>query len=257
MRTQAVVLRCIDFSESSQVAALITPDLGQVHALAKGSRRPRKDGRLPLQPLSHCDIVLARKPAGQLNIVAEWTLRENFPRIGEDLDRFTRGFYGAEIVLAFATEAPEDGAFCGRLLELLRRLNLGEPPDMALFRFLTQALEAGGHRPVVDCCAHCRRGLDGAARFSPASGGALCSGCAGVDPSAFAISRGALAVMAHFALRGGRDASGLRLNAAQAGEIRRAFNEQMQYYLGRPLRSARFLAASAQQGAAPRPSARE
>lgn len=243
LRTQAVVLRCTEFSESSQVVALLTPDLGQIHGLAKGSRRPRKDGRLPFAPLIHCDIVIARKPAGQLNILAEWTLRENFPHLADNLDRLWRAFYGGEVALAFSTESPEDGAFYGRLLDLLRRLDCGEAPDMALFRYLTQALEASGHRPVVEACAHCRKALDGPTRFSPGVGGALCGDCASADPAAFAISRGALAVMAHFASRRDRDTAALRLNPVQAAEIRRAFNEQMQYYLGRPLRTARFLTA--------------
>lgn len=243
LRTQAVVLRCTDFSESSQVVAVLTPDLGQIHGLAKGSRRPRKDGRLPFEPLTHGDIVIARKPAGQLNIVAEWTLRENFPRLAGRLDRLWRAFHGGEVALAFATESPEDGAFYGRLLEFLRRLDGGEDADMALFRYLTQALDASGHRPTVEACAQCGRGLEGPTRFSPAVGGALCGECVSVDPGAFSISRGALAVMARFAARGGRETAGLRLNPVQAGEIRRAFNEQMQYYLGRPLRTARFLTA--------------
>ena len=52
-RTSGVVLRCTDYSESSQVAAILTPDLGQIHALAKGTRRPRKDGRGALDLLTH------------------------------------------------------------------------------------------------------------------------------------------------------------------------------------------------------------
>lgn len=248
LRTQGVVLRCTDFSESSQVAAFITPDLGQVHGLAKGSRRPRKDGRLPLAALTACDLVLARKPAGQLNIVAEWALRENFPRLADDLDRLWRAFYAGEVTLAFSTDSPEDGAFHGQLLTLLRRLNGAEDPDLTLFRFLTGALEASGHQPMVDTCAHCHAALEGGVRFSPAAGGALCGGCAAREAGAFLISRGALAIMARFAARRDRNEAGLRLNPVQATEIRRAFNEQMQYYLGRPLRTARFLFAPARQG---------
>jgi len=242
------VLRCIDFSESSQVVALITPELGQVRGLAKGSRRPRRDGRLPLEALTQCDVVLAQKGAGQLHIVAEWTLRETFPRLATDLSRLWRAFYADEVTMAFATETAEDGIFYGRLLDLLRRLDRGGEAELALFRFLTQALEASGHRPLVEACAQCRGPLEGTPRFSPGAGGALCGNCGRGEAGAFAISRGALAVMGRLAARSDREVGGLRLNAAQVAEIRRAFNEQMQYYLGRPLRTARFLAASAGMG---------
>jgi DNA repair protein RecO (recombination protein O) len=39
-KTQAIVLRLVEFSESSFVATLFTEDFGKVGALAKGARRP-------------------------------------------------------------------------------------------------------------------------------------------------------------------------------------------------------------------------
>ena len=99
-RTCGVVLRCTEYSESSQVAAILTPDLGQIHALAKGARRPRKDGRGALDLLDYCDLVLAQRPAGQLHILADWSLRERFPRLRADLGRIWVACYALEIALA-------------------------------------------------------------------------------------------------------------------------------------------------------------
>ena len=58
--------------------------------------------------------------------------------------------------------------------------------------------------------------------------------------AAFPISRGSLAVMTRLAAEG--PGAPLRLTRDQIREIRRAFNEQIQYHLGKPLRSERFLA---------------
>jgi hypothetical protein len=82
--------------------------------------------------------------------------------------------------------------------------------------------------------------LHGHTRFSPVSGGALCGDCTAQDPSAFSISRGSLAVMSRLAAEG--PGTALRLTRDQIREIRRAFNDQIQYHLGKPLRSERFLA---------------
>jgi hypothetical protein len=61
--TRGVVLRCTDFSETSQVVALIAPDLGQVHALANGSLRPQKGARTPLDRVTERSYGPSKKPA--------------------------------------------------------------------------------------------------------------------------------------------------------------------------------------------------
>jgi len=244
-----VVLRCTDFSESSQVAAILTPDLGQIHALAKGTRRPRKDGRGALDLLDYCDLVLARRPPGQLHILAEWSLREMFPRLRASLGGIWAACYAVEVALLATSENPDDGLLCEDLVDLLRRLDrcpiaAGERAKserLALFRFLLRALRTLGSIPATESCAHCGGPLQGLIRFSPASGGALCGGCAAQDPSSFFISRGSLSVLNRLSAEHGGDAA-LRVTDDQTREIRRAFNEQIQYHLGRALKTERFLA---------------
>jgi DNA repair protein RecO (recombination protein O) len=244
-----VVLRCTDYSESSQVAAILTPDLGQIHVLAKGTRRPRKDGRGALDLLNYCDLVLAKRPPGQLHILAEWSLREMFPRLRASLGCIWAACYAVEVVLVATSENPDDGLLCEHLVDLLRRLDRSvgvageraQSETLALFRFLLSALRTLGTVPATETCAHCGGPLQGSIRFSPASGGALCGDCAAHDPTGFFISRGSLSVLNRLGAEHGGDAP-LRLTADQVREIRRAFNEQIQYHLGRQLKTERFLA---------------
>lgn len=242
-RTEGVILRTTDYSESSQIAVVATPDLGQIHVLAKGSRRQRKDGRGPLDLLEYGDVVIAQRPAGQLHILTDWSLRENFPGIRRDLGRLWAGCYAAEVVLTTTSENADDGPVCGELLTVLRRLDRGESVDVALFQFLARALQILGNAPVTDRCVQCAGALQGVVRFSPAAGGAVCGDCAASDATAFGMSRGALAIMSRLAARDG-GALALRITPDQAREIRRAFNELIQYHLGRSLRTARFLAGA-------------
>ncbi len=247
LRTRGIALRCIEYSESSQVVLLCTPDLGQIHVLARGSRRPRKGGAGPLDVLTHYDIVLARRRAGNLHLLTEWAMRDTFPALREDLRSFWLAFYADEAVLACTSENPDDGAACDQLLTLLRRLEGRENAWLALFLFLTGFLKTVGCAPLTDRCAQCGGALHGRARFSPRSGGALCSGCAPADPTAFSTSAGALAVMSRMAAKGSRPPV-LRVTQTQAAEVARAFNEQIQYHLGRELRTFRFLGLSAVGG---------
>jgi len=239
--TRAISLRCINYSETSQVVMLITPDMGQVHVLAKGSRRPGKNPRkCPWDELIHYDCVLSRRATGKLHLATEWSQRESFPVLSEDMSSFWTGFYAADAVVGCTTEATEDGAAFHCLNDLLHELQEGKDHLAARFRFLVRLLALAGCGPVCDRCAQCGGGLYGGTRFSSRAGGALCGECGRADPQAFTISRGALAVLR--GLAAGEGGGGhIRVTGEQGVEIQRAFNEQIQYHLGRPLRTARFL----------------
>ena len=238
-----MVLRCIEYSETSQVVAVSTPDLGQVHLLAKGSRRPQKNGRTPLDVLSYCDLVLSKRRSGTLHLLTGWSVRQAYPTLRKNLCRFWTAFYAAEVTLSYTSENPDDGPVCDHLVAFLRRIEQGGDERLALFLFLGRLLGTVGSAPVTETCAQCHRPLFGRTRFSPGAGGALCGDCGTADPSAFAVSRGALAVMACLGV-GWKGSPALHITSGQAREIQRAFNEQIQYHLGKPLRTARFLVHS-------------
>jgi len=238
--TRAISLRCLDYSETSQVVMLITPDMGQVHVLAKGARRVSRDPRKSTwQLLAHYDCVLAQRPKGRLHIAAEWKMLETFCILRKDLRCFSAAFYAAEVVLGCTSETSEDGAAYGCLLELLRRFESEGFTEQAFFAFLLRILRVAGCEPAVDRCAECGGDVGEGARFSPRSGGVLCADCGRHDPAGASISRGAIAVLRALAA-GQRAPKRIRLATAQAREIQRAFDEQIQYHLARPLRSSRF-----------------
>jgi len=240
VRTCAIALRCTDYSDSSQVVAAIAPDLGQVHFLAKGSRKPRKDGRTALDVLTHYDAVLSVRKPGQLHLLTEWDVREAFPVLRTDLARFWAAWHAAEAALVCTSENPDDGPVHGALAELLHSLQSGEETWLALLKCLATILKATGHEPRTDRCAQCGRALYGPTRFSPRIGGALCGDCLAADPAAIPVTRGAFAAMSRLTAAGTPTAR-LKLGRAQRAEIQRAFAEQIQYHLGRPLRTLRFV----------------
>jgi len=240
VRTRAISLKCLDFSETSQVVALITPDMGQVHVLAKGARRSTRDPRKsPWELLAHYDCVLAQRPRGRLHIAAEWKMLEPFLALRRDLRSFSAAFYGAEVVLASTTEAPEDGAAYGHLLDLLRHFEVEGFSEQAFFTFLLRVLDVAGWSPALDRCTGCGGDPGEGARFSPRSGGVLCADCGGRDPDALPMSRGAIAILKACASgRGGTRR--IVVTPAQVHEIQRAFDGQIQYHLSRPLRTSRL-----------------
>ena len=74
----ALVLRTVDFSESSLVVTLFTREFGKIGALAKGARRLKGPFESALDLLALCRIVFLRKSSDALDLLTEAKLERRF-----------------------------------------------------------------------------------------------------------------------------------------------------------------------------------
>ena len=93
-----LLLRLVDFSESSCVVTLFTEDFGKVGALAKGARRPKGPFDSALDLLAVCRIVFIHKSSGGLDLLTEARLDRRFRAATRDLSRLYAGYYVAELL---------------------------------------------------------------------------------------------------------------------------------------------------------------
>ncbi len=132
VRTDAVVLRALDYSETSQIVALYTRQHGQMSVIAKGSRRPKSRFGAALQPMGYVQVLYYYKPNRDLQTLKEATHVHRFTRLPAEVERVTAGF---------------------RIVELVRGLTQPGEANPVLFRLLLEALlhldEAEHHAPNV------------------------------------------------------------------------------------------------------------
>ena len=177
-KASALVLRTIDFSETSLVVWLFTREFGKIGALAKGARRLKNPFESALDVLTLCRIVFLHKSSEALDLVTEAKLLRRFRPTGRNLAGLYAGYYVAELLGDLTDENDPHPELFDLADETLAALAAGEVVHRRLARFELGALRFLGHSPALDQCAECGTKIDltGRIAFGGIHGGALCRG---------------------------------------------------------------------------------
>src|SRR5215213_2767211 len=97
-KSRAIVLKVVEFSESSCVVTLFTEDFGKIGALAKGARRPKGPFEGALDLLALIRIVFLHKSSEALDLLTEAKLERRFRAGQRSLARLYAGYYVAELL---------------------------------------------------------------------------------------------------------------------------------------------------------------
>ena len=180
-RSYGLVLRCLDFSETSKVVYFFTPEKGLLKTLAKGAKRPKNPFHSALDLLAFGELLYIPKERG-LSLITEFYLHENFSHIRQNFLPLSLSFYILEVLRLSLTENLASYFLFQRTLETLAELN-GTPistltlPRNLLF-FLLSTVEFLGIFPNIERCHNC--GVEFPLRSPVAwsrTGGVICSSC--------------------------------------------------------------------------------
>ena len=84
-KANAIVLRTVEFSETSLMVTLFTREFGKIGALAKGARRLKEPFESALDLWTHCRIVFLHKSSEALDLLTEAKLLRRFRPAAADL----------------------------------------------------------------------------------------------------------------------------------------------------------------------------
>ena len=177
----AIVLRRLDYSETSQVLAVFSRDHGQQRLIAKGIKRGTKTRvAVGIDLLEAGEVVFSRRPGHEdvLGILTEWRQTDTFPHLRRDLARLYAAQYAADVTAALTEVHDPHAALFDALLGLLRGLR-NQSPLPALCEFLWSLLGEIGLRPELSRCMSCNPPVcdDKWLYFSSREGGSICRDC--------------------------------------------------------------------------------
>lgn len=136
IQSEAVVLRSLDYGETSQIVTLFTRKKGKIGVMAKGARRPKSSFGATLQPMAYTQVVFYYKPTRTLQTLSESSHVQSFHRLRRDLTSITVGLRIVELVDALMEEEDSLPDVFGLLVRALHRLNRGEPRATNLWAYV-------------------------------------------------------------------------------------------------------------------------
>lgn len=238
-KSRAIVLRLVDFSESSSVVTLFTEDFGKIGALAKGAKRPKGPFEGALDLLALCRIVFLHKSSDALDLLTEAKLERRFRSAQRDLGRLYAGYYVAELLSELTDNGdPHPQLFLAGDAALLD-LDQDAPVPETILRFEMAALHEVGHLPSLDQCVVCGRPVSYEQRvaFGMTAGGVLCDECRPGRRGVVNVSGGVIDALQRVT----RDGSASHLEPTIRGELRAVMANYLAHLVGRRLRMSSYL----------------
>lgn len=241
----ALVLRVVEFSETSLVVTLFSRDFGKLGALAKGARRPKSPFEAALDLLTLCRIVFLPKSSDALDLLTEAKLERRFRAATRDLRRLYAGLYVAELLDQLTEKHDPHAELFDAAERVLRDLDGEADVAATLLRFELTALRLLGHLPELAACVGCGREMAEEKRvtFGMLSGGLLCDECRSGKRALVSVSGAAATALRQLA---GDDclAPTVALDPRLRGETRGVMDQYMTNLLGRPARMRDYLGES-------------
>jgi DNA repair protein RecO (recombination protein O) len=245
LRTEALVLRYVEFGESDLIIHLLVPEQGKLAVIAKGGRRSVKRFPGSLDLFNHVRIQVDRRRRGSLARLDSAKLIEPFTGLRDEASRFGLGCYLLELLDRLT---PEDGIRAE--MQQLFRFALGalhalkeRQPDTR-FRTLLQlrALDALGLRPEFSSCVRCAGALAASAiDFSVPEGGVVCEPCSSQVQGLVRVHRGTLLTLERGLDFDWAQLDRLAMDAVLLEEAHRLVGRLQRFHVGVELRSERFL----------------
>jgi len=214
VKDQAICLRAMDYSETSQIVTLLTRSHGRIQVIAKGAKRAKSSFGGPIERFSRGEIVYLPNENSSL-----YTLREFHQQydlvltMTRHLDAYYCALLGTELLTKLIHDHDPHDILHDVFVQYLQDLGLCTSPDTAkrdrlglLIVFQLSLLREVGLFPVFSQCLNCKMDMTGArydAFFSHEANGLVCRDCEMNFPDRIPLPRAILACLSQIGLLAG------------------------------------------------------
>jgi DNA repair protein RecO (recombination protein O) len=236
-KDEAICIRTIDYSETSQIVTLFAKTSGKISAIAKGSKRPKSPFDGPIEMFAYGKIVFSDSNRDKLATLTEFQQNPAFADISRDIYVFNCCLFAAELVNLLTKEYDPHPQLFDNFVHFLRNAGDRRNVPAMLILFQLGLLREVGLIPVLNCCVNCRKEFQiGRSRawFSSTANGLICRDCENSFPDKISLGKDAANCLADVKSIVAADEKTLM-------EIERTLISHFTYTLGRPPKMAKHI----------------
>lgn len=242
-KSEGLILRVTDFSETSRIVVIFTEQFGKISALAKGGRRLKSPFESALDLLSTCQIVFIRKNTSGLDLLTEAKLVSRFHPQERDLSCLYAGYYLAELLTGLTEDYDPHPELYVAAQESLKMFGAVETKLLGVIRFELVLLRELGQLPDFENCAACGSPLTEGRTFGfwVSEGGLICPDCQREDYTQISIHAGTAAALRLLSGESEHAWKRLNLTAVQLKELKRVTTAAISHTMGRRPKLLKYL----------------
>ncbi len=176
-RTEAIVLKAIDFSESSCIVTLFCPERGRLTCMAKGVKRPKSQLAGLLDSFNRIEVLYGWKESRSVQQLFDGSLLERYAGIKGDLEKSVYGAFLLEMMYKIAHENEPSHDLFDTYVDGMTQLDdwTGDVCVHVCWQ-IVQVLSVAGFTPTLGTCCSCGAEVMQDAGFSY-DGGVTCTTC--------------------------------------------------------------------------------
>ncbi len=173
-KTEAIVLRAVNYRDTSKIVTFYTKRYGKMSAIAKGARNPKSKFGSLFQPLNYLQIVFYRRENRQLQYVSSSDFVKYFKTLTTNVEKLTIAISLIEIVNLVMHDEDENESLFGLLVDSLDALDgiemtqkdagtRGVPSPSPLNIFVHFGLHLAGNlgfAPIFENCLMCGKPIE-------------------------------------------------------------------------------------------------
>ena len=183
-KDQAVCLRAVDYSETSQVLTLFTRQKGKIGVIAKGSKRAKSAFGGAIEVFSFGDVVFSPSRGAKLGTLTEFEQKRLIGKLSGAQSGLNACFFAAELLEFFTQEYDPHPELFDAFVTFVKDAGGGTDDREVislLIVFQITLLGGVGLSPVLKHCANCKSAFSRDRRhgiyFSSSATGLVCRDC--------------------------------------------------------------------------------
>lgn len=179
VKTRAIVLRRLDFGDTSRIAHFFTEEFGKLSAMVKGAKSPKSKTGLAIDLLNVVELVLYKKETREVQLVSQVDLIKHFPSIRDNFEKYKFASAVIELLSTIIIESESHPKLFEGSVKILSLIDSSiENPKLLFAKYFFFFLKELGYEFQYERCNICGREISRGEQASfNFEAGLICTDC--------------------------------------------------------------------------------